>query len=83
MKVVTVGRSSDNDVILNDPYIGRHHCQIILHDDGSYSLSDFGSTNGTYVNGQRVYGEIKLSTNDIVKIGTTILTWGSYFKEFN
>lgn len=80
MKVVTIGRSFDNDVVINDFNVSRHHCQIILHDDGKYSLSDFGSTNGTYVNGQRVCGEIKLSTNDIVKIGTTILTWGNYFK---
>lgn len=79
MKVVTVGRSFDNDVI-NDSNVSRHHCQIILHDDGAYSLSDFGSTNGTYVNVQRVYGEVKLFTNDIVKIGTTILTWEDYFK---
>ncbi len=67
---------------INDGKVSRHHCQIIQHDDGSYSLSDFGSTNGTYVNGQRVYGEIQISHNDIVRIGNTTLPWNSYFDNY-
>ena len=81
MKVITIGRSSENDVPVSDPKVSRHHLQIVQHDNGSYTLSDFGSTNGTYVNGQRVYGEIILSPNDIVRIGDTTLRWNVYFKE--
>ena len=81
MKVITIGRSSDNDVPVNDSKVSRHHLQIIQHDDGSYTLSDFGSTNGTYVNGKRVRGEINISPNDIVRIGNTTLRWNIYFKD--
>lgn len=80
MKVITIGRSSENDVVINDPHTSRHHMQIIQHDDGHYSLSDFGSTNGTFVNGQKVNGEVILRENDVVRIGNTIIPWIMYFE---
>ena len=79
MKVITIGRSSQNDVPISDSKVSRHHLQIIEHDDGSYSLSDFGSTNGTYINGNRVHGEVKLNSSDVVRIGNTTLQWRNYF----
>lgn len=79
MKVVTIGRSSQNDITVNDPKVSRHHCQIVQYDDGSYGIVDFGSTNGTYVNGQRVQGEERMNPNDEVRIGYTTLPWRSYF----
>ena len=79
MKVITVGRSHDNDVRIDDPYVGRHHCQIVQHDNGMFTIVDMNSTNGTYVNGRRVFGEIHLQPNDTVIIGHTNLTWMNYF----
>ena len=79
MKVITIGRSSQNEVVLLDDKVSRHHCQIILHDDGHYSIADFGSTNGTFVNSQRITGEISIKTNDVIRIGNTTLPWLSYF----
>lgn len=81
MKVITIGRSSDNNVTVNDPSVSRHHCQIIQHDNGSFTLSDFGSTNGTFVNGRQVHGEVPLNPNDIVKIGSAPLQWRNYFDD--
>ena len=80
MKVITIGRLSENDIVVDDAHASRHHMQIIQHDDGHYTLSDFGSTNGTYVNGQRISGEIVLNPNDIVRIGNTTLPWRMYFE---
>jgi len=80
MKVIAIGRSSDNDIVVNDDTVSRHHLWIIQHDDGSYTLSDRGSINGTFVNGKRVYAEIMLSYSDIVRIGNTILPWNLYFE---
>lgn len=79
MKVVTIGRSEENDVTINDAHVSRHHMQIIQHDDGHYSLSDFGSANGTYINGTRVRGEVTLSDTDYVRIGNTMVPWKLYF----
>jgi tetrahydromethanopterin S-methyltransferase subunit G len=79
MKVITFGRSPENDVVINDTQVSRHHLQIIQDDNDSFRLADFGSKNGTYVNGRRVSGEVTLSSNDIVRIGTTALAWKRYF----
>lgn len=79
MKVITIGRSTQNDIVIQDDKVSRHHLQIILDDAGNYRLSDFGSLNGTYVNGNRVTGEVRLSANDVVRIGNTTLPWRNYF----
>ena len=81
MKVITIGRSTQNDVVINDPYVGRNHLQIIQKDDGCFYVADFGSKNGTYVNGNKVHGEVRLSSSDIVRIGNTTLPWKSYFPD--
>lgn len=81
MKVITIGRSSENDVVLNDIKASRVHCQIVQHDNGSFSVVDFGSTNGTYVNGVRVNGTKFLNWSDQVVVGDTDLQWQQYFKK--
>ena len=79
MKVITIGRSQDNDIEINDVKVSRNHLQIVQDDNGNYSVVDLGSTNGTFVNGQRTTGEVRLQPNDEVKIGNTTLPWQSYF----
>ena len=81
MKVITIGRDPSNDKVVSDPCASRHHLQIIQHDDGHFTLSDFGSTNGTYVNGQKISGEIPLKDTDIVRIGNTTIPWRMYFED--
>lgn len=81
MEVKTVGRSSVNDVVISDAKVSRHHLQIIRDDYGNFRLADFGSTNGTYINGTKIKGEVRLSLNDIVKIGNTVLPWKTYFND--
>lgn len=79
MKVITIGRSSQNEVVLLDDKVSRHHCQIILHDDGHYSIADLGSTNGTFVNGRRIQGETVLNPGDVVSICGDTIPWQNYF----
>lgn len=81
MKVITIGRLEDNDVVVNDACASRHHLQIIQHDDGHYSLADFGSTNGTFINGQKISGEVELNMNDVVRIGNSTIPWRLYFEK--
>jgi uncharacterized membrane protein YhaH (DUF805 family) len=79
MKVITIGRTpANNDIVIHDEKVSRNHLQII-RDGGSYRIVDFNSTNGTYVNGVRIYGETVLNPNDIVCIGDTMLPWQTYF----
>lgn len=79
MKVITIGRSSENDVSLSDMNVSRHHAQIIQADNGTYTITDLNSLNGTFVNGQRIFGSTVLRENDFVKIGDSILPWKQYF----
>jgi hypothetical protein len=79
MKIITIGRSSGNSVVINDSLVSKSHCQIIKDDNGSYRLIDNNSTNGTFINGVKRHGEVRLNRSDIVRIGNTTLPWQSYF----
>jgi pSer/pThr/pTyr-binding forkhead associated (FHA) protein len=66
----TFGRGPDNDhQFINDSQISRHHCHVTI-DVGRFSITDLGSNNGTFVNGNRVT-EAQLREGDIVRIGET------------
>ncbi|MBP5758109.1 MAG: FHA domain-containing protein [Bacteroidales bacterium] len=79
MKVITIGRGNDNDVVINDITASSRHLQIIQHDDGHFSLVDLDSSNGTFVNGQKISGEKTLDPYDFVRIGNTIIPWKKFF----
>jgi len=51
---LTIGRSSDNDIVINDSSISRFHATISINDEGILLIADCGSANGTFVNGERV-----------------------------
>jgi len=67
--LIGIGRASDNDVILDDPTVSRHHCQLKL-EHGAYSFTDLGSQNGSLVNGETV-SQIALGPGDVIRIGDT------------
>ena len=79
MKIIKIGRSSSNDVNINDSLVSRSHCQIIQDDNGNFRLIDTNSKNGTFINGTKRHGEVRLNTSDIVRIGNTTLPWQTYF----
>ena len=69
--LIGIGRASDNDVIVDDPLVSRHHCQLKLQ-HGAYGFADLGSRNGSFVNGQAV-SEIALGPGDLIQIGETTI----------
>lgn len=64
---VTVGRHPESDIFLNDVTVSRHHCRFVVH-DSKLVVEDSGSTNGTYVNDERV-DRSELVPGDEVLIG--------------
>jgi pSer/pThr/pTyr-binding forkhead associated (FHA) protein len=68
---IIVGRSSDLDMVLVEEMVSRRHARIQLV-DGSVNIDDLGSTNGTFVNGERVT-HAELQEGDRVLIGSNIL----------
>jgi pSer/pThr/pTyr-binding forkhead associated (FHA) protein len=69
---VVLGRSSQADVVLEDPYASEFHLRVTSK-DGKLVLSDLGSTNGTYVNGRRVTVPVDLARGDAVQVGKTVM----------
>ncbi|MDE6697182.1 MAG: FHA domain-containing protein [Muribaculaceae bacterium] len=80
MKVITIGRSAENNIIINDAKVSRTHLQLVLNDNGACSVVDLNSANGTFVNGQKITGEVCLQPNDIICIGNTTLPWHEYIQ---
>jgi pSer/pThr/pTyr-binding forkhead associated (FHA) protein len=67
-ETVSVGRHPDSDIFLDDISVSRRHGTFTRGDSG-YSVADLGSLNGTYVNRDRIDGEVALSGGDEVQIG--------------
>ncbi len=65
---VTIGRSSDCDLIMSDTFLSSRHARL-ANDHGDLSIEDLGSTNGTYVNQELVDGRVHLERGDIVQVG--------------
>ena len=68
-----LGREPDNDLTLPDKKASRHHA-ILQRQGVVYQITDLGSANGTYVNGQRIAQPTLLKNGDILLIGDTQLT---------
>jgi pSer/pThr/pTyr-binding forkhead associated (FHA) protein len=69
---LTVGRASKCHLVLDDNYVSQVHARIFAKGD-SFMVEDMGSTNGTYLNRQRVTSPAELQRGDRVKIGKTVL----------
>lgn len=55
---LTLGRAEDNDVVVDDERLSKHHAEVICHPDGRVEVRDLGSTSGTLVNGESVESRI-------------------------
>jgi len=66
-KEVSIGRSPDNGLVIDNPAISHYHARVFREDD-RLMLEDFGSLNGTFVNGQRVK-MVHLKPGDSVVVG--------------
>jgi len=72
--LVRIGRRLDNDLVLNDPRVSRHHLQLIAR-HGRYIARDVGSTAGTYVNGRKIEERV-LKPGDVIQVGAIELIYG-------
>src|SRR4051812_27068981 len=71
---VVIGRGSESDVVLPDELLSRRHAAIGPR-DGEFYLVDLRSTNGTFINGERVIGERRLRHGDMIAVGQTRLVF--------
>ena len=68
---LSVGRTKENDIAIDHTSVSKMHASLLLNSDGKLVIADTGSTNGTYLNGERIaYGKaIELFAGDKVKFG--------------
>jgi pSer/pThr/pTyr-binding forkhead associated (FHA) protein len=66
-KEVSIGRSPDNGIVIDNPAVSHYHARV-FNEEGRLMLEDFGSLNGTFVNGQRIK-MVGLKPGDSVMIG--------------
>jgi len=64
----TVGRSSDNDVVVGDAHVSRRHCAILVHCRSACELFDTASKNGTFLNGVRLAAPQALRSGDEIRM---------------
>lgn len=69
---ITIGRKDDNSIVLQDLHVSGYHAKLIVKNDVLF-IEDLNSTNGTFVNDNKINGRVKLFTKDIVTVGTTKL----------
>ena len=70
-EVITIGRETGNNIIINDTEVSRRHTQLVLQGD-KVIITDLGSTNGTFVDGQRLTGQHVLLHGQIISLGEQI-----------
>jgi hypothetical protein len=68
---ISIGRDITNDFVINDAEISRKHAVLRL-EAGSYVIEDQGSTNGTFINGQRLMGPHSLSAGEVLTLGENV-----------
>ncbi len=71
---ITIGRSANNDIQVTSDRLSKHHCQIFVS-DRSFYVVDYASTNGTFVNNQRIQSPRRLRSGDVIGIGDKELVY--------
>ncbi len=64
----TVGRLTDNDIVLEDEWVSRRHCVLLVHAWGGCELHDTASRNGTFVNGRQIGQPVRLTSGDRIAV---------------
>lgn len=69
---LTVGRAAGCQITLDDTYVSQLHARVFAR-DGQHFVEDLGSTNGTYLNRQKVSGPMVMKKGDHLQVGDTVL----------
>jgi pSer/pThr/pTyr-binding forkhead associated (FHA) protein len=78
MKTITIGRSPQNDIAINEATVSTKHAAISILNSREITIKDLNSTNGTFVNGKRITTETAITTNDEVKVGGALVSWTKF-----
>ena len=77
---LTIGKSSDNRIVMNHDDVSRRHAVLYKNEKGEIVIEDSGSTNGTYVNGTKITSKVLLPGDKVTITRNYPLDWAKYFK---
>ena len=79
MKLIVIGSNSNCQIRLNSQFVSGYHAELLLLDNGEILLTDKGSRNGTYLNGQRLQPnkDIPIKRGVPIQIADQLLDWQS------
>jgi hypothetical protein len=66
--IIRIGKADENDFAVDDTYVSRFHAKLIRDENGNLFIEDTDSTNGTFVNGDRILKK-KIKSSDVVTLG--------------
>jgi len=69
---ILLGRDLGNDITIGDPEVSRRHARFFMQDDDIY-VEDLGSTNGTFLNGERISSPKQLRVGDVITLGENVV----------
>lgn len=71
---ITIGRDPMADISINDPEVSRQHARLTRNEDGGYTLEDLNSTNGTFIEGEKLAGNVptRLHASQIIDMGSGV-----------
>lgn len=78
MKTIHIGKDSKNDWVFNANTVSQKHARLEVQENGSVKVTDLNSTNGTFVNGQRINQTI-LKSGDVLKVSRFAVNWEQFF----
>ncbi|MFF2039652.1 FHA domain-containing protein [Kitasatospora sp. NPDC058170] len=72
-QTITLGRAHDSTIVLDDDYASSRHARIYPDQTGQWTVEDLGSTNGTYLDRQRLTAPMPLQPGMPIRIGRTVI----------
>lgn len=81
--IISIGRNPDNDIVISESYISANHAQLIMDTEGKWFIHDLQSSNGTFVNGERITGTTPLDKDDQVLLGGSLLPWKQIYQQYH
>jgi pSer/pThr/pTyr-binding forkhead associated (FHA) protein len=69
---IFLGRDQVNDIVINDPEVSRRHARFVLQGD-DYIIEDLGSTNGSFIRGQRLAAPVVLRPGEMITLGEKVI----------
>lgn len=81
--IISIGRNPDNDLVINESFISAHHAQLIMDTEGKWFIHDLQSSNGIFVNGERITGATRVNEHDQILLGGHLLPWKQLYCQYN